>query len=99
MSTVKGLGLDFTKVSALFLFNMLNIASSLHHQHVIGAGLSFLLATGVDATLAYNQIIESSNTGPIPGAPPGSIVSVTTGTYSVALGVTVRYGCGSCREN
>jgi len=72
---------------------LINIASPLHQQHVIGAGFSYALAPDVDVTLAYNQIIESSNAGPIAGAPPGSLVESTTGTYSVGLGVTVRYGC------
>ncbi len=67
----------------------INIATPLIQQHVVALGASYSFAENVDLSLSYIQILEADQSGVNPDFGP---VSGQIATYSLAAGVTVRYG-------
>ncbi|MBC8352028.1 MAG: outer membrane protein transport protein [Planctomycetes bacterium] len=66
-----------------------NFASPLIQQHVVGLGASYRFTDNVDFSMSYIQILEADRHGP---SPLFGTISNQVATYSLAAGVTVRYG-------
>ncbi|MEO8493533.1 MAG: outer membrane protein transport protein [Planctomycetota bacterium] len=67
-----------------------NFASPLIQQHVLGVGASYSFAKNVDLTMSYNQVLGAKQSGP--AFPFAGTITSEVATYSLAAGVTVRYG-------
>lgn len=71
-----------------------NMATPLHYEHTVGAGLSYMFCNSVGINIGYSYMLPSDRTGPIHtplGPIPGSTVTSELDAHFFNIGVMMRH--------